>query len=172
MAIPAHSKKLPKWHFLTPALNLKFFWAICLHLKCYESAILWFYPKFVAGSVQVLIQVDKSRDLTSILTKYQYTYQVSVYWYWYFLFWFSNTDTDTSYFKNVLKYWYFSIIFIVSISIFLNFFNDLVTMFEATKIVLMHFYWSCVVKYANIGYIWTLDCVFHNKTHKSLIFWG
>ena len=38
MAIPAHSKKLPKWHFLTPAWNLKKKWSKCLHLKCYESA--------------------------------------------------------------------------------------------------------------------------------------
>ena len=36
---------------------MKFFWARCLHLKCFESATLWFYPKFVLGSVQVLIQV-------------------------------------------------------------------------------------------------------------------
>ena len=33
-------------------------------------------------------------------------------------------------------------------------------MFEATKIILMHFYWSCVVKYANISFIQALDCVF------------
>ena len=44
-----HSKKLPKWHFLTPAWNLKLFWAKCLHMKCYENAILWYYPKFVSG---------------------------------------------------------------------------------------------------------------------------
>ena len=61
------------------------------------------------------------RDLTIILGKYQYTYQVSVYWYLYLVFWFSNTDTDTSYFKNVLIYWYFSIFFLISISIFLIF---------------------------------------------------
>ena len=40
--------------------------------------------------------------------------------YWYILFWFSNTVNDTSYFKNILKYWYFSILFIVSISNFLK----------------------------------------------------
>jgi len=68
-----------------------------------------------------------ARALTSILTKYQYTYQVSVYWYLYLVFWFSNTDTDTSYFKNVLKYWYFSIVFLISISIFLFIFKELVT---------------------------------------------
>ena len=37
----------------------------------------------------------------------QYTYQVSVYWYLYLVFRFPNTDSDTSYFKNVLEYWYF-----------------------------------------------------------------
>ena len=46
--------------FFTHAWNLNFWGAKCLHLKCFESAILWFYPKFVSGSVQVLIQVDKS----------------------------------------------------------------------------------------------------------------
>ena len=38
-------------------------------------------------------------------------------------------------------------------------------MFEGTKIVLVHFYWSCVVKCANISFIWALDFVFYNKTH-------
>jgi hypothetical protein len=123
-----------------------------------SHALLTYY--FYVSNKRVLIP----RDLTSILVKYQYTYQVSVYWYLYLVFWFSNTDTDTSYFKNVLKYWYFSMIFIISISIFL-FFNDLVNMFEATKIVLMHFYWKCMVKYTNIGFIWALDCAFHNKTY-------
>ena len=45
---------------LTQAWNLKFFWAKWLHLKCYESAILWVYPKCVSGSVHVHIHVDKS----------------------------------------------------------------------------------------------------------------
>ena len=73
------------------------------------------------------------RDLTIILIKYQYTYQVSVYLpsisilIIILLFWFSNTDTDTSYFKNVLKYWYFSIGFLISISIFLFIFKEFVT---------------------------------------------
>ena len=58
-----------------------------------------------------------SRALTSILTKYQYTYQVSVYWYLYLVFRFPNTDTDTSYFKNVLEYWYFQYF---SVSVFLK----------------------------------------------------
>ena len=59
-----------------------------------------------------------SRALTSILTKYQYTYQVSViYWYLYLVFIFPNTDTDTSYFKNVLEYWYFQYF---SVSVFLK----------------------------------------------------
>jgi hypothetical protein len=49
-----------------------------------------------------------SRALTSILTKYQYTYQVSVYWYLYSVLRFPNTDT--SYFKNVLEYWYWILI--------------------------------------------------------------
>ena len=35
----------------------------CLYLKCYESVFQWFYPKFVSGSVQVLIQVDKSGQM-------------------------------------------------------------------------------------------------------------
>ena len=94
-----------------------------------------------------------------------YTCQVSVYWYLYLIFWFWNTDTDTSYFKNVLKYWYFSIIFYCQYQYFSIFFNDLVAMFEATKIILTPFYRSCVVKYAHIGFIWALDCVFHNKCH-------
>ena len=59
-----------------------------------------------------------------------YTYQVSVYLpsisiLIVILFWFSNTDT--SYFKNILKYWYFSIVFLISISIFLFIFIDFVT---------------------------------------------
>ena len=35
--------------FLTPAWNLNFSGTQCLHLKCYESAIWWFYQKFVSG---------------------------------------------------------------------------------------------------------------------------
>ena len=38
-------------------------------------------------------------------------------------------------------------------------------MFEGTKIVLAHFYWICVIKCANISFIWALDLVFYNKTH-------
>ena len=76
----------------------------------------------------------------------------------------------------ILKYWYFlfqkrteililQYYFLLSVSVFFYFFNDLVAMFEATKIILTPFYWSCVVKYAHIGFIWALDCVFHNKCH-------
>ena len=54
-AIPAHSKKMPKWHFLTPAWYLKIFGPNAF----IWSAILWFYPQFVPGSAQVLIQVDR-----------------------------------------------------------------------------------------------------------------
>jgi hypothetical protein len=109
----------------------------------------------------------QTRDLTSILTKYQYTdtgtsyfdFQIltvvkwghlkalfkgkhfvwKIYWNT-FRFWgkfqyifqtkcfplgfegisYNSADTDTSYFKNVLKYWYFSIFFISIISIFLK----------------------------------------------------
>ena len=50
---------MPKWHFSTPAWNLTFFWAKCLHFKCYESAILWFYPKFVSKCLSQWIKVDK-----------------------------------------------------------------------------------------------------------------
>ena len=39
------SEKLPKWHFLTPAWNLKIFWVKCLLLMYCESAIEWFFPK-------------------------------------------------------------------------------------------------------------------------------
>ena len=53
-------KKLPKWHFFTRGWNLKLFWAKSLHLKYYESAILWFYLKYASGSVHVHIHVDKS----------------------------------------------------------------------------------------------------------------
>ena len=34
-------------------------------------------------------------------------------------------------------------------------------MFEATKIILMHF----EAVWLNIGFIWALDCVFDSKTH-------
>ena len=60
----------------------------------------------------------------SILTKYQYTYQVSVYWYLYLVFRFPNTDTDTSYFKNVLEYWYFQYF---SVSVFLKNKKEIIT---------------------------------------------
>ena len=66
----------------------------------------------------------KTRALTSILTKYQYTYQVSVYWYLYLVFIFPNTDTDTSYFKNVLEYWYFQYF---SVSVFLKIKKEIIT---------------------------------------------
>ena len=69
------------------------------------------------------------------------------YWYWYFLFQ-KRTEILILQYYFCCQYQYFSISF-----------NDLVTMFEATKIVLMNVYWSCVVKYANIGFI------FYNKTH-------
>ena len=55
-----------------------------------------------------------------------------------------------------------SVLFLLSVSVF---FNELVTMFEGTKIVLVHFYWSCMGKCANISYIWAFDFVFYNKTH-------
>ena len=55
-----------------------------------------------------------------------------------------------------------SVLFLLSVSVF---FNDLLTMFEGTKIVLVHFYWICVVKWANISLIWAIDLVFYNKTH-------
>ena len=77
------------------------------------------------------------------------------YWYWYFL---SQKRTEIL----ILQYYFYR-----QYRYFSIFFNHLVTMFEATKIVLMHVYWSCVVKCANIGYIWALDCVFHNKTHQT-----
>jgi hypothetical protein len=38
MAISALSEKLPKWHFLTHACNLKNFGAKLLLLKCFEGA--------------------------------------------------------------------------------------------------------------------------------------
>ena len=45
-------------------------------------------------------------------------------------------------------------------------------MFDTTKIVLMHFCWTCVVKYANIVFIYALNCFFILKIIKSLILWG
>ena len=54
----------------------------------------------------------------------QYTYQVSVYWYLYLVFRFPNTDTDTSYFKNVLEYWYFQYF---SVSVFLKNKKEIIT---------------------------------------------
>ena len=80
---------------------------------------------------------------------------ILIFKYWYFLFQ-KRTEILILQYYFYRQYRYFSI-----------FFNHLVTMFEATKIVLMHVYWSCVVKCANIGYIWALDCVFHNKTHQT-----
>ena len=71
-----------------------------------------------------LYSIHFSRALTSILTKYQYTYQVSVYWYLYLVFIFPNTDTDTSYFKNVLEYWYFQYF---SVSVFLKNKKEIIT---------------------------------------------
>ena len=44
---------LQKKHFSTPVCNLKIVWAKWLHLKGYESAIVWIYPKNVSGSVQL-----------------------------------------------------------------------------------------------------------------------
>ena len=49
--------KTAKRHFLTCACNLIFRGAKCLHLKCCESVIIWFY---VSGAVQVLIHVNKN----------------------------------------------------------------------------------------------------------------
>ena len=84
----------------------------------------------------------------SILTKYQYW----VYWYWYFLFWFSNTGKDTSYFKNVLKYWYYSILFIISISIFLKpFYLHACFLF----VYFLHIITNTVPDPIFLGYIWT-----------------
>jgi len=81
------------------------------------------------GYTKVLMQGKcgrntETRALTSILTKYQYTYQVSVYWYLYLVFIFPNTDTDTSYFKNVLEYWYFQYF---SVSVFLENKKEIIT---------------------------------------------
>ena len=99
---------------------------ICFMKKCYFSLINLPFDEQFAEKILNLPNIY-NRDLTIILVNYQYTYQVSVYWYLYLVFWFSNTDTDTSYFKNVLKYWYFSIVFLISISIFLFIFKELVT---------------------------------------------
>ena len=49
---------LKNCHFLTPACNLNLFLVKWFHLKCYESALYWFYPKYVSGSVHVLIWED------------------------------------------------------------------------------------------------------------------
>ena len=94
----------------------------------------------------------------------QYTCQVSVYlpsisiliiilsilifkyWYWYFLF---QKRTE----KLILQYYFCHQYQYFSIS------------FEATKIVFLHFYWSCVDKCANIGFIWALEFVSHNKSN-------
>ena len=57
---PFFSEKLSKWHFLTHAWNSNlFFLAKLLLLKCCESVIYSFYPKYVSGSVQVIKKVDK-----------------------------------------------------------------------------------------------------------------
>ena len=54
-------QKIIKLALFNPWMKFDILWAKCLHLKCYESTSLWFYPKFVSDSVHVLIQVDKSR---------------------------------------------------------------------------------------------------------------
>ena len=59
-AIPAHSNFFRQNGTFYSLHEIRFFGAKCLYMKCYESAILWFYPKFVSDSVQVLIEVDKS----------------------------------------------------------------------------------------------------------------
>ena len=48
-------------------MKVEFFLAKWLHLKCYESAISWFYLKFVSGSVHVYIHVDKSEYVNEII---------------------------------------------------------------------------------------------------------
>ena len=85
-----------------------------------------------------------------------YTYQVSVYlpsisiliiilssltfkyWYWYFLFQ-KRTEILILQYCFCHQYQYFS------------------TYFQRT----------CNYKYANISFIWALDCVFHSKTHQT-----
>ena len=48
-----------------------------LILKCYKITILWLYPKYVSGSIQVLKQVDKSnhniwKKKSFVLGSYEY----------------------------------------------------------------------------------------------------
>ena len=74
--------------------------------------------------------------MTNILTKYQYNYQVSVYWYLYLVFRFPNTDT--SYFKNVLQYWYFQYF---SLSVFLKNRNEIIAWFPSLGLTLLHYSW-------------------------------
>ena len=71
------------------------------------------------------------------------------YWYWYFLF---RKCTEIL----ILQYYFYG-----QYQYFSIFLNDLVTMFEATKIILMHF----EAVWLNIGFIRALDCVFDSKTH-------
>ena len=99
-----HSIRMPHWQL--QMVDGAEFWISCKWLL--RKASQWELIKCPAPS---------TRALTSILTKYQYTYQVSVYWYLYLVFKFPNTDTDTSYFKNILEYWYFQYF---SVSLFLK----------------------------------------------------
>lgn len=107
-------------------------WYLCPTLFCHSCVlsqglckihVFWTgFPMYTRYKNVLMFQEDlfiktKFRALTSILTKYQYTYQVSVYWYLYLVFRFPHTDTDTSYFKNVLEYWYFQYF---SVSVFLK----------------------------------------------------
>ena len=98
----------------------------------------------------------------SVLTKYQYT------------------DTYTQYFDFQIlililliskTYWNTDTSVLFLSSVFFYFFTDLMTMFEDTKIVLMHFYWSCVIKCANMGFITALDCDFLQYNSLNHLYW-